>query len=232
MSKTILALLVVISLLAYFLYKCHKGATIGQRKMPVPNIQPPTLSMVFTADKVMDADDLFIMKLKLDRNLSVFKTDAERTSFKEKASKFFKEHYGLPSLYPIMELRVNPKSKYQSKGSMLMDGGFATKIPKGMTLHGNFGGKDGVALDVPGILAYGLYRLPNGYVILYKSMCPMVTYSNYMWSVTPIMCDVEILESPNKSEIGKKGKAIGTYFNVPLVNGKNHIVIRNVLTLK
>ncbi len=228
------AFVIVIIVLAYFLYTCHFGATSGQRVFPTPTTLEHQLMLVFVADAVMDADKLFLTK-KLSGGdfISMFNTQ-ELETVKENSTKFFKEYFGLSDAYlnlAMSELRVNPKGNYRTPdGNSVVDGGFVVPVPKGMKLYGLYGGKNGVASDRAGVLAYGHYKIQDGYNIIYKSTCPLVSFSTFDGNYNPIDCYVEIIQSPNPREIGMKGKAIGVYKNTKVNNELNHIVIRNVLT--
>lgn len=228
----ILAIFLILAL-GYFLYQCQFGATPGQRVMQVPTLTPFDLTMQFTADQIMDPNMLFLMKSGFSGEFPTMFTTDELAVVKQNALAFFKESFGLSDAYlnlTATELRVNPDSNYQSSGMPIMDGGFVVPIPKGMPLHGKYGGESGVASSKQTILAYGHYVLPNGYTIIYKSTCPMITFSTFDGNYTPIDCYTEILESPNPSDVGMQGKAIGLYRSTLLANGQSLVVIRNVLT--
>ncbi len=55
--------------------------------------------------------------------------------------------------------------------------------------------------------------------------CPMITFSSYDHKYTPISCVIE------DDSTGQTGHAEGIYIQTKLANGKDHILIKNVLTL-
>ena len=61
--------------------------------------------------------------------------------------------------------------------------------------------------------------------IRYKGIYPMVTFNTYDGDVTGIDCGIE------DDATGQTGLAQGIFFKKKLANGKDHIVIKNVLTL-
>ncbi len=230
-------LIVIILVLILFLYNCH-SATIGsQRLWPVPTIKPPKELIVFLADKVMDASKLFLIKLSGTTIPSIFKNQQEREKVKQDAFNYFQKQFGLSNTFLntlMFELTVNENANYHveyisSKPNQkytLVDGGYTAYIPKGMKLYGNYGGKNGVASNLSGLLAFGYYIFGEN-VIKYYGLCPLTSLETYDGNYTFVDCEVEVESGPLK---GLKGKAQGIYINKKLKNGLNHIVIRNVLT--
>ncbi len=235
----VILLLVVI----YFGYLLYKGSfpTMDQRVWPVPKKLSDKELILLTAESVMDGNKLFLAERKMGEDLSIFKDDKELDAFKQESIKYFKRQFGLSDTFINMflfELRVNDKAGYnayysKSEGTIqtpIIDGGFIVFVPKGTTLHGLYGGTNGVTIGRPATLAFGYYIIGDKYKIKYYSPCPLQIMMTYDANYGPVDCDVEILESPNKATIGLKGKAIGIYKNIKLSNGLNGISIRNVLT--
>ncbi len=233
-----IVLIIFIIILAYLLYSCHTSTIGRQRLWPVPKIQSPKEMIVYLADQIMDSGKLFLIKTPGTTIPSIFKTPQELNRVKQDAFNYFQKQFGLSNTFLnnlMFEITVNPEGNYhveymsnQSNQKLsITDGGFTAYIPKGMTLYGNYGGKTGVASNLPGVLAFGYYIFGNNKV-KYYGLCPLSTLETYDGNYTFVDCEVEVEEGALK---GMKGKAQGIYINKKLTNGKNHIAIRNVLTL-
>lgn len=224
----IVLLVVLISCLAYFLYKCHLGGTAGQRVSSImPNLDPPKKMFVFIVNAVMDGKKLFMVKKMTPNFTSVFTNKQEVDVVEKEARAFFKSRYGLSDAYlnlTMSELKVNPVARYtdQESGELVRDGGFVVIVPKGKKLYGKYGGTKGVASNKMLMLPYGYYMFGDNR-IRYMGIYPMVTFNTYDGDVTGIDCGIE---TGNMS-----GTAQGVFFKKKLANGKDHIVIKNVLTL-
>ena len=226
----IVILVLLISCLAYFLYSCHLGGTSGQRISSImPNLDPPKKMFVFIANAVMDSKQLFMTKKMSPNFSSVFASKQEADTVEKEARAFFKSHYGLSDAYlnlAMSELKVNPVAGYtdQESGEIVRDGGFVVMALKGKTLYGKYGGAKGVTSNKMLMLPYGYYMFGNNR-IRYKGIYPMVTFSTYDGNVSGIDCKIE------DDATGQTGMAQGVFFTKKLANGKDHILIKNVLTL-
>jgi hypothetical protein len=239
---TIAILIVIILVLLYYVYKCN-FPSVEQRIWPgfKPFSDKEFMILMADADINMKEDPLFIAGKTLSKDVSMYNTPEERNSVKKDAIAFFKKQFGLSSAYintAILELRVNPKSKYHAreiKGQpgeklTLQDGGFIVYLPANKTLYGDYGGKNGVSQSMPGILTYGHYIFGK-YKIRYTSACPLFTYRAYDANYSPVDCNVLIEDSPHKEHIGLRGKARGIMMNYKIRGGLNHISIRNTITI-
>ena len=230
-------LLAIIILLAFMYYQYAFGY-VGSRVWPIPNIQEFKETMLFQADVIMDKSKQFIIGKPNDPNVPSVRND-EQT--KQEAIQFFKTQYGLSDLYLSVVLRkvyVNDKTGYNASlfgktGATklsIIDGGYLVYLPPGKRLYGKYGGKWGVTVRKSSIIPYGYYKFGD-YLLRYFAVCPMAWTSTYDGEYTIIDCDVEVIESPQNRLNGFKGKAQGMQKKFNLVNGKHHIVIRNVITL-
>ncbi len=239
----IIAVLVIVMLCSvYLLYKANFGTTSGKRIWPVPNPEIPEKKEVilFTADAVMDSNNLFMTKSTHDDFKTIFESDEEKEMLKKEAIEYFKKQYGMSDTFlnvAMLELRVNDKGGYNAScmksnpgfASPVVDGGYIVFVPAGKMLHGRYGGNSGVSVNKPTTLAYGFYKMGGSYVIKYMSPCPLQVFTTYDGNYSPIDCDVEIIKSKDPKTVGLKGKAQGVYRNFKLSNGLNQVTIRNVL---
>ena len=233
-------ILIIVIILIYLLYKCH-FYNIDQRIWYIPKIKKNKEVMLFEANAIMNSNDLFQIHLPGLSPPSIFKNNKDKKDAYIKAKKFYKNQYGLSDSYLNLfmhEVFVNRdadygvvymQSKTGNKKIKMKDGGFVVYVPKGKKLYGQYGGKYGVASDRPGSLAFGYY-ITNDNLINYFGLCPLVNFTTYDGTYTPIDCDVKIIKANNKKLIGLKGKAQGIYIDRKLKNGKNHVIIKNMLT--
>jgi hypothetical protein len=174
---------------------------------------------------------------------TIFESDEEKEKMRLEATNYFKEQFGLSETFIttlMRELRVNDAGNYKAQsiksnpnlnGTPVVDGGYAAYVPPGTMLYGRYGGKAGIKINKSGVLAYGYYIINGNYKIVYKSPCPLQSFKTYDADYNPIDCDVEVVASPKADLVGLKGKAIGVMRTAKLGGGKNHITIRNVLSL-
>ncbi len=234
-----IVLFILISFLAYMLFKCYFGGTKGQRVSRImPNLNPPKKMNVFMANSVMDSKKLFLTK-KMHKDIfkSVF-TDAERPKVKAEAIAFFKKQYGFSDAYLntfMSELTVNPVAGYMDTNSKqkVVDGGYILMILPNTKLRGLFGGDKGVVLNKMAMLPFGYYRYGDGdgnnmTTIRYFGEVPMVMYNTYYGTYSPIDCTIQMANIGQPPTLS--GKAQGIYINRKLKNGLDHVLIKNVLT--
>lgn len=239
-------IIIVILILAlvgivYYSYSCF-FPSMNQRIWPITKLPKHTEFITFVADSMLEPGILFQFNMPTEGFQSIFKSDDEKEKMKQDAINYFKEQFGLSETFIttlMREIRVNDAGGYKAEsvksnpnlnGTHVIDGGYAAYIPPGTTLYGRYGGKTGVKINISGVLAYGYYII-NDYKILYKSPCPLQSFKTYDADYNPIDCDVEVVSGTNTDLIGLKGKAIGVMRTAKLNNGKDHITIRNVLSL-
>lgn len=237
---------------------CNFGI-MKQRVWPVPTLKPYKEQFNFIADSILGKDTPeFIFEMFPGKSdfkspssadtpwVGLF-SDEEDAIMKKEAIKFFKSQYGVSDTYLkifMKRFKQNTLAGYQAsylssaphlQNVPVLDGGYLLYFVPGVRLHGKYGGKSGYTVQKPGFAPYGYYVLNDNlgntlYKIEYKAICPLVTVNTYDGHYTVIDCDVKILEAPtNESLVGLTGKAQGMQKKFKLSNGKDHIVIRNLL---
>lgn len=235
-SKPILASIIIVFA---FLYYQYAFGYIGSRTWPVPIITPFVKTILFQSDVVMNGDNQFLIGDIEDTSFPVVQ-GIQDDKVKQEAVQFFKNQYGLSEFYLNFAMRkvyVNDDAKYtasfieqQGKTNYhIQDGGYVVYLPPGKRLYGRYGGVLGVTNRKSSIIPYGYYKFSD-YLVRYFAICPMAWTETYDGRYTLIDCDVEIVNAPDKGLLGLKGKAQGMQKKFKLVNGKHHVVIRNVLT--
>lgn len=238
----IIAILIIcLLILAYYSYSCFFPST-EQRRWPQMSLPKHTEFITFVADAHLDPGTWIKFNMPTPGFKSMFKSKEELEKVKRESINYFKTQFGLSESFIntlMREIRINDDAGYKAqhisskpdKQMKVIDGGFAMYVPPGTTLYGRYGGKKGVTLTQPAVLAYGWYLVGDLHKIVYKSQCPLQWYITYDAQYNPIDCDIEIVESKISDMIGLKGKAVGLYRNMKLSNGKEYVSIRNVLSL-
>lgn len=243
LNKTIILAFVIVVLLV-ILVNSYAGFLSRKRKYNVKTVQPKPHREVISliVDNVMHKKDMFNTAKTNDKTFKhIFSSDAEREQLKQEAMTFYKTHYGLPGWYLKLFMRqVNANthlSKYRVDylqsdpkfEGIIKDGGYVVMILPGFPIFGKYG--KGIVLKKPVVIPYGYYVFGENdeYKIKYITRRPWASIKTYDGDYTIIDYDLEITAAPKKELVGLKGRANGLYRVFELVNGKQHILIKNIL---
>jgi hypothetical protein len=248
----IIAIILVIFLIYWYYSPNTNQRIFPDRLVPENPINLYPQMIVATSDIKYPSDKMFLIRgYNYDSDYKsfphIFKNEEERKKIKNEAKQYFKKQFGLSDFFLdsfMLELTVNPEINYRayylqntnSLNNKMTDGGFIVYVPPYTKLYGRYGGKNGVSSSKQSTLAYGHYKITDNssnsiMTIRYESQCPLQTFSTYDADYSPVDCDIQIINSQNKAEIGLNGKAQGIHRNMMIKNPKkNHILIKNVMT--
>lgn len=128
------------------------------------------------------------------------RTDEEIEAERQKALEYFEQQFGLDlELEDIVAFAQDPRTEYRAysvtgydvpeEGWIVRDGGFRVNIPAGTTLHGDFGGEEGITLPSAGFAVYAWYNIdvtaqgrgnpPEDIIIHVESVSPIVASAHF-----------------------------------------------------
>ena len=172
------------------------------------------------------------------------RTDEEILVERQKALDHFEEQFGLDlELENVVAFGQDPRTEYRAyqitgyrvprEGWLVRDGGFRTEIPAGTTLHGEFGGEDGITLPSDGFVVFGEYNIDvtgrsrrhdeEDIIIHYESESPIVPSPDFG---TAFLCRV----TSDSFEDHGGGLAQGVFKTHTADDGRQISNIRNVIT--
>lgn len=172
------------------------------------------------------------------------RSDAEIEAERQKALAHFESQFGL-DLEPedVQAFGQDPRTDYRAykitgydvpeEGWLVRDGGFRVAIPAGTTLHGEYGGEDGITLPSDGFIVFGEYNIDvtgpgnsdrrEDIIIHYESESPIVPSPDFG---TAFLCRV----TSDSFEDHGGGLAQGVFKMHTTEDGRQISNIRNVIT--
>lgn len=172
------------------------------------------------------------------------RSDAEIEAERQKALAHFETQFGLDlDLEDVQAFGQDPRTDYRAykitgydvpeEGWLVRDGGFRVAIPAGTTLHGEYGGQDGITLPSDGFVVFGEYNIDvtgpgnsshlEDIIIHYESESPIVPSPDFG---TAFLCRV----TTDSFEDHGGGLAQGVFKMHTGEDGQQISNIRNVIT--
>lgn len=172
------------------------------------------------------------------------RTDEDIQVERERASDHFEAQFGLDlDLEDVQPFGQDPRTDYRAykitgydvpeEGWLVRDGGFRVSLPAGTTLHGEYGGEEGITLPSAGFVVFGEYNIDvtgpgksdrrEDIIIHYESESPIVASPNFG---TAFLCRV----TSDSFEDHGGGLAQGVFKMHTTEDGRQISNIRNVIT--